>query len=96
MEAQKCKLCGARHHRYEPHQFPKDSADALDDPVQRSGPRHREARQADELPAPNDGGDATSPGHGGRTDELEAVKFDRNAYQREYMRHRRAKAKESK
>jgi hypothetical protein len=72
MEAQKCKLCGARHHRYEPHVFV--SGEALPSAI----------AEVTLTPPVKAGGDPS--------------KFDRNAYHRaymrEYMRLRRAKAKE--
>jgi len=40
MEAQKCKICGARHHRYEPHRFAAPAA--LGKVLMTRGPRRPE------------------------------------------------------
>jgi hypothetical protein len=69
MEAQKCKICGARHHQYEPHQFPDEITSSPETPSKPD----RMAREVVDLRS--------------------RAKFDRNAYQREYMRKRRARAR---
>jgi hypothetical protein len=79
MEAQLCKLCGERHSRYDPHVWPEITTFWGVSII-----------TSDEvLPAVS----VTEPIHvfeTGYTPKAKA-KFDRNAYQREYMRRRRAK-----
>ncbi len=67
MEAQKCKLCGARHHRYEPHVFREAENEPELDRVQLPRSCDSGARQANELPPKNASGyvagDGDDAGH---------------------------------
>lgn len=81
MEAQLCKLCGKRHHRYDPHIWPEITTF-----------RGVSIVTSDEV-LPAVAADVTEPIHVFETGYAPKppAKFDRNAYQREYMRRRRAK-----
>jgi hypothetical protein len=53
MQAQMCKICGERHHRYEPHRFPN-----VDPSYARQSPSAfvRRLPTLEELAAPEAGG----------------------------------------
>jgi hypothetical protein len=85
MEAQLCKICGVRHHRYEPHQFPDEPAISPEAAIAmpgRAGPAI--------CPEPPPGSARSAPAD--TATDAPRAKFDRNAYQRAYMRKRRANA----
>jgi hypothetical protein len=108
MKAQKCRLCGAHHHRWEPHQFadvPEPSAEeaAAANEFFANMPRNILIVSAPEALADEDEPSQTSPpivGDQEPSDTPKAIvspsaaeppvspraKFDRNAYQREYMK----------
>ena len=81
MKAPKCKLCGAAHGLGEPHQWGEED-EVLPGLAERVAAQLIKVVEKSAEPA--------------RAAARKAEKFDRNAYQREYMRKRRAAGRAAK
>ena len=112
MKASVCRICHVAHWPREPHVWPKipERATAVDPkPKPPEGPKppaDGAGSFSEADPAERGGGSATSrsrmpgdTGKAGRAGEAggsPAPKFDRNAYQREYMRKKRAEERRAR
>ena len=89
MDKPKCRFCGAKHYSYEPHDRQSVSATA----PSRAAPNHKakavdQRRDSAAVPSVRVQAGPVVP-----MEPTKAAKFDKTAYQRDYMRKRRAKLK---